>query len=87
MVELGMTFEEAIFIGLDLVIEEDGTVRRAGFTHRSTTDIAEENRYGSMVFDQDAPQCALCEGPINDDKWKGTPNRMVCSVCVREGKA
>ena len=48
-----MTFEEAIFIGLDLVIEGDGTVRRPTFGHRSTTDIAEENRYGA---DPEPPQ-------------------------------
>ncbi len=81
-----MTFEDAIFIGLDLVIEKDGTVK-PGFSHRSTTDIAEENRYSMRIFDEECPQCALCEGPIKDDRWKGTPNRMICSVCVREGKA
>jgi hypothetical protein len=81
-----MTFEEAVEIGLGLVIEEDGTVK-PGFNRRSTTDIEEEKRYGSRTFDADAPQCALCEGPINDDRWKGTPNRMICSHCVREGKA
>ena len=48
-----MTFEEAVEIGLGLVIEGDGTVRRPTFGHRSTTDIAEENRYSA---DPEPPQ-------------------------------
>ncbi len=40
-----MTFEDAVFIGLDLVIEKDGTVK-PGFNHRSQSEIDEDNKCG-----------------------------------------